>query len=128
MNVDAPALSFISGFDMKNKHNNKGNPADYEKPDRVCVGDDKRQQSENNRPYSGQQYPDDPEAETRFLQKQKQREHHYAGQQAERRVEGEKVVAAYAGYDAEGDAVKDNNMPDEKAHHHDDKADCKGEN
>ena len=43
---------------------------------------------------------------------------HKAGQR-------EKVIAAHAGYNTEGDTVKNNDMPDKKPHYHKDKANYK---
>ena len=99
-------LCLISCLDMKQQHDDKSKPADYIKPKLICIGDNKRQQPENDRPGSGQQHPDYPKSKTCFLEKQQQREYSRADQHAQGGVQREKVIAAHAGYNTEGDTVK----------------------
>lgn len=63
----------------------------------ICIGDNKRQQPENDRPGSRQQHPDYPKSKACFLEKQQQREYSRADQHAQCGVQREKVIAAHAG-------------------------------
>lgn len=51
---------------MEKQHDDKSKPADHIKPKLICIGDNKRQQPENDRPGSGQQHPDYPKSKTCF--------------------------------------------------------------
>ena len=110
---------------MEKQHDDKSKPTDHIKPKLICIGDNKRQQPENDRPGSRQQYPDYPKSKTCILQEQQQREYSRADQHAQCGVQREKVIAAHAGYNTEGDTVKNNDMPDKKPHYHKDKANYK---
>ena len=118
-------LCLISCLDMEQQHDDKSKPADHIKPKLICIGDNKRQQPENDRPGSRQQHPDYPKSKACFLEKQQQREYSRADQHAQCGVQREKVIAAHAGYNTEGDTVKNNDMPDKKPHYHKDKANYK---
>ena len=58
---------------MEQQHDDKSKPADHIKPKLICIEDNKRQQPENDRPGSKQQYPDYPKSKACFLEKQQQR-------------------------------------------------------
>ena len=71
------------------------------------------QQSEYRCIDQREQSADEPESDAGILQPQQQKECCNADHEAQRRMNCSKLIAAHSGGDAESNAVKENDMPEE---------------
>lgn len=120
-----PCLFVCPCLDVQPHHDDESQSQDYIKPYHIFPRKYVGEKAKDERPHSGHQHPDYPKSETGMLQKEQRNKYRNADKQTQRRVEREKVVAAYPRNNAQGDTVKKNDMPDEQANHKQYKADCK---
>lgn len=85
----------------------------YPAPNGIMLRNEVGQQPEHRCIDQSEQPAHEPEADAGILQPQQQQEGCNANHKAQRRMNCGELVAAHSGGDAESDAVKENDMPEE---------------
>ena len=98
---------------MQRTDHEEHQPENHPAPNRIMLRNEVGQQPKYRCIDQREQPADEPEADAGILQPQQQQEGCNANHKAQRRMNCGELVAAHSGGDAESDAVKENDMPEE---------------
>ena len=98
---------------MQRTDHEEHQPENHPAPNRIMLRNEVGQQSEHRRIDQREQPAHEPEADAGILQPQQQQECCNADHKAQRRMNCSKLIAAHSGGDAESNAAKENDMPEE---------------